>query len=134
MSEKFEYVVYKEKMVSTEQGSLEYKQFSSSWSLLQLQLIFAWVFLFFNDLFLLFILASVAANHKTANESDLLNNIARVLKYTHDKIVAGRGKIAMNETEYLNTCEYRPHYMKMVHTMAPRSNFALTFPINIQLS
>ena len=42
--------------------------------------------------------------------------------------------MAMNETEYLNTCEYGPHYMKMVHTMAPRSNFALTFPINIQLS
>ena len=41
--------------------------------------------------------------------------------------------IAMNETEYLNTCEYGPHYMKMVHTMAPRSNFALTFLINIQL-
>ena len=40
----------------------------------------------------------------------------------------------MNENEYLNTCEYGPHYMKMVHTMAPRSNFALTFPINIQLS
>ena len=46
----------------------------------------------------------------------------------------GRGKIVMmNETEYLNTCEYGPHYLKMVHTMAPRS-FALTSPINIQLS
>ena len=45
-----------------------------------------------------------------------------------------RGKIVMmNETEYLNTCEYGPHYLKMVHTMAPRS-FALTSPINIQLS
>ena len=28
--------------------------------------------------------------------------------------------IAMNETEYLNTCKYGPHYMKMVHAMAPR--------------
>ena len=36
-----------------------------------------------------FILASVAANHKTTTESDLLNNIAGVLKYTHDKIGAG---------------------------------------------
>ena len=35
------------------------------------------------------ILASVAANHKTTTESDLLNNIAGVLKYTHDKIGAG---------------------------------------------
>ena len=34
--------------------------------------------------------------------------------------------ITMNETEYLNTCEYVPHYIKMVHTTAPRSNFALT--------
>ena len=42
--------------------------------------------------------------------------------------------ITMNETEYLNTCEYEPHYMKMVDTMAPRSNFALIFPVNIQLS
>ena len=87
MSEKFTFVVYKEKMVSTEQGGLEYKQFSSSWSLLQLHLSFAWFF--FNDHFLLFILASVAANHKTATESDLLNNIAGVLKYAHDKIGAG---------------------------------------------
>ena len=46
----------------------------------------------------------------------------------------GRGKIVMmNETEYLNTGEYGPHYLKIVHTMAPRS-FALTSPINIQLS
>ena len=47
----------------------------------------------------------------------------------------GRRKmITMNETEYLNTCEYEPHYMKMVHTLVPRSNFSLTSPINIQLS
>ena len=36
--------------------------------------------------------------------------------------------ITMNETEYLNICEYEPHYMKMVHTMAPRSIFTLTLP------
>ena len=89
MSEKFVCVVYKEKMVGTEQGSLEYKQFSSSWSLLQLHLCFAWFLLFFNDHFLLFILANIAANHKTATMLDLLNNIAGVLKYTHDKIGAG---------------------------------------------
>ena len=47
------------------------------------------MFYFFNDQFLLFILASVAANHKTATESDLLNNVAGVLKYAHDKIDAG---------------------------------------------
>ena len=46
-------------------------------------------FSFFNDHFLLFILASVATNHKTATESDLLNNITGVLKYVHDKIGAG---------------------------------------------
>ena len=46
-------------------------------------------FLFYNYHFLLFILASVAANHKTATESELLNNIAGVLKYAHDKIGAG---------------------------------------------
>ena len=67
----------------------------------------------------------------------MLNKIAGVSKYPPDKIGVGigRGKmITMNETEYLNTCEYGPHYMKMVHTMAPRSNFALTSPINTQLS
>ena len=36
----------------------------------------------------LFILASVAANYKTATESDVLNKIARVLKYSPDKISA----------------------------------------------
>ena len=96
---------------------------------------FAWFFSIFNDRFLLFVLASVTASHKTATGSELLNNIAGVLKYAHDKFGAGVfQKIAMNETEYLNTCEYGPNYMKMVHTMAPRSNLALTFPINIQLS
>ena len=43
----------------------------------------------FNDHFLLFVPASVAADHKTATESDLLKSIAGVLKYTHDKIGAG---------------------------------------------
>ena len=50
---------------------------------------FAWFCLFFNDNFLLFILASVPANHKTATESDVLNKIAGVLKYDHGKIGAG---------------------------------------------
>ena len=89
MSEKFACVVYKEKMVGTEQGSLEYKQFSSSWSLLQLHFKFYLIFSFINDHFLLFILANVAANHKTTTESNLLNNIAGVLKSARDKIGAG---------------------------------------------
>ena len=42
--------------------------------------------------------------------------------------------ITMNETEYLNTYESEPHYIKMVQIMAPRSDFALTIAINIQLS
>ena len=44
-------------------------------------------FIFFNDHFLLFILASAAANRKTATEADVLNKI--VLKYAPDKIGAG---------------------------------------------
>ena len=84
MSEKVACVVCKEKMVGTEQGSLEYKQSSSRWSLLQL-LDF---FFFFIDHFILFILASLDANDKTATESELLNNIAGV-KYAHNKISAG---------------------------------------------
>ena len=46
-------------------------------------------FFFFNDHFLLFILASVEANHKTDTESDVLNKIVGVLKYAHDKIGVG---------------------------------------------
>ena len=42
--------------------------------------------------------------------------------------------ITMDETEYLNTCEYGPRYVKMVNAVTPRSNFALTSPVNIQLS
>ena len=53
-------------------------------------------FIFFNDHFLLFVLASVVANHKTATEADVLNKI--VLKYAPDKIGAGgRGKTADND-------------------------------------
>ena len=96
--------------------------------------------------FLLLVIASVAANHKTTTEADVLNKIAgqneeEVHKVVHEEVRScqnwcwGRSKmIRMNETEYLNTCEYGPHYAKMVHTMAPRSNFALTSPINIQVS
>ena len=40
------------KMVGREQGSLEYKQISSSWSLLQLDLVLLDFFYFFNDTFL----------------------------------------------------------------------------------
>ena len=50
---------------------------------------FAWFFHFFNNYFLLYILASAAANHKSATESDGQNKIAGVLKYAHDKIGAG---------------------------------------------
>ena len=52
---------------------------------------------FFNDHFLLFVIASVSANHKTT-VADVLNKIAGVLKYAPDKIVAGsRGKTADND-------------------------------------
>ena len=44
-------------------------------------------FIFFNDYFLLFVLASVVTNHKTATETDVLNKI--VLNYAPDKIDAG---------------------------------------------
>ena len=50
---------------------------------------FCLIFSFSSDHFLLFILASVAANHKTTTETDLLKNIAGVSKYAHDKIGAG---------------------------------------------
>ena len=59
------------------------------------------IFSFFNDNFLLFILASVAANHKTATESDLLNNIAGVLKYAYEKIGAGVMEDDSNEWDQI---------------------------------
>ena len=55
-------------------------------------------------IFLLFVLASVVANHKAATEADVLNKITGILKYGPDKIGAGgRGKMAImiNETECL---------------------------------
>ena len=44
---------------------------------------------FFNDHFLLFVLASGVNNHKTAIEANVLNKIGGVLKYTPDTIGAG---------------------------------------------
>ena len=67
-------------MVGTEQGS---------WSLLQINLVLLDFFFFINDHFILFILASVAANRKTATESDMLSKTAGVLKYGPEKIGAG---------------------------------------------
>ena len=67
-------------MVGTDQGS---------WSLLQINLVLLDFFFFVNDHFILFILASVAANRKAATESDVLSKTARVLKYGPEKIGAG---------------------------------------------
>ena len=101
-------VVYYKKMVDTEEGSLEYKLIGPKSSAIAFS--FAWVFNFFSDHFLLFVLASVVSNHNTATETDVLNEIAGTLKCTPDKIGAGgRRKTGDNdETEYFNTCEYGP--------------------------
>ena len=84
------------KMVGIEQGSLEYKQISSSWILLQLDLVLLDFFIYIYNHFLLFIVASVAANHKSNTElqcveenRSVLNKTAGVLKYGPDKIGAG---------------------------------------------
>ena len=64
--------------------------------------VFMWFFSFFKNQFLLFALASVVTNHKTATEADVLNKIVGVLKYAPDKIGAGgRGKIADNDKTIL---------------------------------
>ena len=87
-------------MVDTEEGSLEYKQIRKFTNLLNQKssantLSFASFLYIFNDHFLLFVLASVVANCKTATEADMLNKIAGVLKYSPDKIgFGGRGKTA----------------------------------------
>ena len=135
MSEKSACVVHKEKMVDTEQGSLEYKQYPSSWSLLQLHLNLAWIFGFF------FFFLSFIYSNKRCGISQSRHQVGPVDQhYQSIKVLLWqnwcwcRGKIAMNVTEYLNSCEYGPSYMKVVHTMAPRCNFALIFPINVQLS
>ena len=92
---------------------------------------FCLTFSFFNDHFL----ASVTTNHKIASKSDFKQNYRSIKVRYWQNWCWGRGiMVTMNETEYLNTCEYGPQYMKMIHTMAPRTNFALTSPINIQLS
>ena len=59
---------------------------------------FIWKNRFFNEHFLLFILASVVANHKTTTNADVLNKIAWVLKCAPGKIgAASCGKIADND-------------------------------------
>ena len=88
-------------MVATEEESLEYKQVVNLTNLLKqkssvIALSFAWFLHFFNDHCLLFVLAMVVANHKTATEADVLRKI--VLKYAPDKIVAvGCGKTTDND-------------------------------------
>ena len=101
MSEKFACVVYQEKMVDTEEESLECIQLVNLTNLLKqkssaIALSFASFLHFFNDHLLLFVLASVVINHKTATEVDVLNKI--VLKYAPDKIgPGGHGKTADND-------------------------------------
>ena len=88
MSEKLACVVYKEKWLAQSRGALNINKFLQAKSS-AIAFTFCLICSFFHDRFLLFILASVADNHKTATESDLLNNIAGVLKYTHNKFGAG---------------------------------------------
>ena len=74
------------KMIDPEQGSLKINKFPKVevfCSCIQ----FCLIFHFFNDHFILFVLASVATNHKTTEE-DVLNKIARILKHTPGKIGA----------------------------------------------
>ena len=55
-------------------------------------------FFIFLMMFLLFVLASVVANHKTVTEAEVLNKTAGILKYAPDKIGAGgRGKTGDND-------------------------------------
>ena len=89
-------MVYWEKMVGTEEGSLEYKQLVNLTNLLKqrssaIAFSFAWFLHFFNDHDLLFVLGSIVANHKTATEADVLNKTARVLNYVPDKPGTGEG-------------------------------------------
>ena len=73
-------MVYEEKWLAQSRGALNINNLLQAevfCNCIEVLLVF---FFFFNDHFLLFVLASVAANHKTATESELLNNIAVVLK------------------------------------------------------
>ena len=58
----------------------------------------------------LFVLASVAANHKTATDANVLNKIAGLLKYAPDKT----GAKVVERFEYLRIwttlCENGSHY------------------------
>ena len=75
---------------------------------------FTWCFLFFLMTLSFVILAWVAANHKTATESDVLNKIAGVRSWQN--WCWGRRKmIIMNENEYFNTCKFGPHYENGPH-------------------
>ena len=69
---------------------------------------------FFNDHFLLFVLASVAANHKTATEADVLNKI--LLKYAPDKIGAGGRARTANNNEWDWICST---YLKNSNVRTP---------------
>ena len=88
-------------MVGTEEGGLEYIQVVNLTNLLKqkssaIALSFASFLHFFDDHFLVFVLASIAINHKATTEADVLNEI--VLKYAPDKIGAGgHGKTADND-------------------------------------
>ena len=90
-------VVCQEKQLDTEEGSLECKQIANLKKSSAIAFSFTRVFHFLM-IFLLFVLASVVANHKAATEADVLNKIAGILKYAPDKIGAGgRGKTGDND-------------------------------------
>ena len=90
-------------MVGTQEGSLEYKEIVNLTNSLKqkssaIAFNFLWILHFFNDHFLLFVLASIVDYHKNATQTDVLNKIAGVLKYDPDKIgFGGCGKTADND-------------------------------------
>ena len=101
-------------MVNTEERSLEYNQIGSLTNLLKqkssaIAFGFAQFFNFFNDHFLLFVIATASAKHNTATEVDVLKKIDGVLKYARGKISAGVvRKLPITMNENFNACEYGP--------------------------
>ena len=95
-------------MVNTEERSLEYNQIGSLTNLLKqkssaIAFGFAQFLKFFNDHFLLFVIATAST------EADVLKKIDGVLKYVFGKIGAGVvRKLPITMNENFNACEYGP--------------------------
>ena len=120
-------MVFKEKIVGTERRSLDYKQASSCWNLLQLHLSFAWFFLFLMITLFYFYQQALPPIIKPPPSQLCWTILLEYQSTLMTKLVLESWKDSNEWTEYLNTCNMDHIYENGSH-YGTLIQFCFNFP------